>query len=46
MESALNEAASQIIENKYESQLKYEGYENRLRYAMAFCDKKVLISKV
>ncbi len=45
LETALKEATSQIIVKKYESQLKYEGYENRLKYAMAFCDKKVLITK-
>ena len=46
MDSALKEAANQIIKKKYESQLRYEGYANRLRYAMVFCDKKVLIAKV
>ena len=45
MDSALKEAANQIIKKKYESQLRYEGYANRLRYAMAFSDKKVLIKK-
>ena len=46
MESALKEASSQIIKKKYESRLKYEGYTYRLQYAMAFCDKKSLISPV
>ena len=46
MGDALNEASSQIIEKKYESQLKYEGYTTRLQYAMAFNDKKCLIKMV
>ena len=44
--TALQEASSQIIEKKYESQLVYEGYTDRLRYAMAFCDKRVLIQRI
>ncbi|SEA00362.1 hypothetical protein SAMN05216349_103182 [Oribacterium sp. KHPX15] len=35
-----------IIDKKYESQLKYEGYTVRLQYAMAFNDKKCIIKKV
>ena len=46
MKSALKEASSQIIKKKFESVLKYEGYVQRLQYAMAFCDKKSLISSV
>ena len=46
MEDALREAASQIIDKKYESRLKYEGYTQRLRYGMAFCDKRVRITEV
>jgi hypothetical protein len=46
MESALEEAASQIIENKYESQLSYEGYSTRLKYGISFCDKKCRIATV
>ena len=46
LKSALQEASDQIINNKYESMLKYEGYTKRLKYSMAFCDKKCLIAKV
>jgi len=44
MKAALEEASSQIVKMKYESQLKYEGYTTRIRYGMAFSGKKVLIS--
>ncbi len=43
MEHALVEASNQIIDKKYGSQMKYEGYTVRLQYALAFCEKKVLI---
>ena len=43
IESALSEAASQIIEKKYESQLVYEGYTTLQKYGMAFCEKKCKI---
>ena len=46
MEDALKEAASQMIQRKYESQLQYEGYRVRLKYGMAFCEKKARIEKV
>ncbi|MBE5846018.1 MAG: hypothetical protein E7302_18010 [Butyrivibrio sp.] len=46
LETALNEASSQIVEKKYESQLKYEGYSTLLRYGIAFYDKKCLIGDV
>ena len=46
MEAALAEASSQIIQKKYGSQLRYEGYRTRLRYAMAFFDKRALIASV
>ena len=46
MEDALDEASSQIIRNKYESQLKYEGYTAILQYALVFNDKKCLIKTV
>ena len=42
---ALKEASSQIIEKKYESQLKYQGYKQRIQYGMAFCDKNVKIAR-
>ena len=43
MAEALHEAASQLIDKKYESQLRYEGYTARLQYALAFHDKQCLI---
>lgn len=46
MEAALQEAVSQIIRKKYESQLIYEGYTNRLSYGIAFYDKKSIIKKI
>lgn len=46
MKDALHEAVNQIISKKYESQLIYEGYKNRLRYGMVFYDKKSIIKKV
>ena len=45
MDDALKEAASQVIQKKYESQLMYEGYSIRLKYGMAFWNKKCLIVK-
>ncbi|MDO4803838.1 MAG: AAA family ATPase [Lachnospiraceae bacterium] len=43
---ALKEAESLIIiKKKYESELLYEGYTTRIQYAMAFCDKCVLIAR-
>lgn len=46
MESALREASGQIVEKKYDSRLRYEGYLIRLRYAMAFCSKTCRIVKL
>ena len=46
LKAALREAESQIIKNKYESRLIYQGYTARLRYGMAFYDKQALIAKV
>ena len=43
MEAALNEASGQIVNKRYESILKYEGYTACLKYSMAFCDKKCII---
>ena len=45
MERALNEASSQIIQKKYGSQLRYEGYTKRLQYGMAFYDKQAKLTK-
>ena len=46
MEGALEEATSQIIKNKYDSQLRYGGYTSFLKYALAFCGKEARIAKV
>ena len=46
IEDALKEASSQIIKKKYESQLTYEGYISKLKYAMAFCDKRAWIRQI
>ncbi len=46
MENALKEAKSQIVRNKYESRLEYEGYTTRLQYGMVFWGKKCIIGKV
>ena len=46
MEAALQEAAGQIIQKKYESRLRYEGYVTRLQYGMAFYDKQARIVKI
>ncbi|MDO4803668.1 MAG: AAA family ATPase [Lachnospiraceae bacterium] len=46
MEAALQEAESQIIKKKYESELIYEGYGTRIQYGMAFCDKRTLMTRV
>ena len=46
MDAALKEASSQIIRQKYDSQLRYEGYTARLQYGMAFCDKQTRIAKI
>ena len=45
IEPALNESSSQMIQKKYESQLRYEGYMTRLQYGMVFCDKQARITK-
>ena len=46
VKTALREASSQMIQNKYESQLRYEGYRTRLQDGMAFFDKKAFIAEV
>ena len=46
MAHALNEASSQIIQKKYESQLRYDGYTVRLQYGMVFYDKQTRITKI
>lgn len=44
MAGALEEATGQIIKKRYESQLKYEGYTECLKYGMSFFNKRCLIS--
>ena len=46
MEAALEEAVSQIIQIKYDSRLRYEGYRTRFQYGMSFCDKQSLIKAI
>ena len=46
IEAALKEASGQIIQKKYDSQLRYEGYQTRLQYGMAFLDKRANIVKI
>ena len=46
IEAALKEASSQIIQKKYDSRLRYEGYQTRLRYGMAFFDKRAIIEMI
>ena len=43
MSKWLQEAMEQIVKMKYESKLKYEGYETIIRYGMAFHGKKAII---
>lgn len=45
MQSALKVAHGQIIREKYESVLICEGYTTRLRYAVSFSSKQVMIRK-
>lgn len=44
--AALTEASDQIIRNKYESQLIYEGYNERLKYGMVFFGKQARINTI
>ncbi len=46
MPRAMDEAQSQIIEQKYAGRLRYEGYREILRYGMAFCGKKMMVKQV
>lgn len=46
MESALREAGSQTVKEKYESHVIYEGYTMRIQYGMAFWDKRSMIERV
>ena len=39
------EAIDQIEEKKYEQELKNKGYENIIKYGIAFCDKECKIKK-
>ena len=46
MAAALQEAESQIVRQKYDSRLNYEGYTTQIQYGMVFCDKRARISRV
>ena len=46
METALEEATSQIIKKKYESRLIYDGYTTRLKYGISFCEKRSLVARI
>ena len=46
MAAALREASSQVIDMKYETQMKYSGYTTIRKYAMAFCGKKAIIAEL
>ena len=46
MNEWLQEAVGQIVKMKYESKLKYEGYETIIRYGMAFHGKKAIIESL
>jgi hypothetical protein len=46
MEAALQEAGSQIIQKKYDSQLRPEGYTTRLQYGLVFFGKQCEIAKI
>ena len=46
MAAALEEAQSQLVRQKYESMLVYQGYTTCLRYALSFRDKRVMIAAV
>ena len=46
MAAALQEAESQIVRQKYDSRLNYEGYTTQIQYGMVFCDKRACISRV
>ena len=46
MKAALQEAGSQIIQKKYDSQLRYKGYTTRLQYGLVFFGKKCEIAKI
>ena len=46
LESALQEGASQLIRQKYESTPRYLGFSPRLKYAMAFSGYKARIEKL
>ena len=45
IDAALKEATSQIIQKKYGSLFRYEGYTIRLQYGLAFFDKRCNIAK-
>ena len=46
MEAALKEASRQIIQKKFDGQIKHEGYQTLLQYGMVFFDKRTKIAKL
>ena len=46
MDKWLQEAVGQIVKMKYESKLRYEGYETIIRYGIAFHGKKAIIESL
>lgn len=46
MNEWLQEAVGQIMKMKYESKLRYEGYETIIRYRIAFNGKKAIIERL
>ncbi len=46
MEKAVREAAGQIESKHYEARMNYEGYGTRLKYGIAFWEKRVMIERL
>ena len=46
LDKMCREAGSQILTDKYDSRLKYEGYSDIKRYGMAFSDKRCRIGRI
>ncbi len=46
MEKAVREAADQIESKHYEARMNYEGYGTRLKYGIAFWEKRVMIERL
>ena len=43
LESLCDEALAQIEENRYESELRHEGYKRVIKYGIAFCRKSCMV---